>query len=857
MRTIRNFVVILTAAAVISGCKPLDNPAPDLDSVTGVTVKDGDAAVGNSFALDVNQEKTLTVSLNPAGVPAAVTWNSSDPAVLLTPSGDGRSAVIKGIIDGASSVITVSASNEFNTSPAAKIFTVTVDQSAFHPIAGLSIRDLGADVGETITLALHEQRSLAVSMAPAGIRGSVTWECSDPAVKLTPAKDSFSAEILGITTGGTASITVSASNTVNTSAVTKTFTVTVGASLIGPFYVSSLNGSDLNSGTAASPFKTISKAAGVAQPGDTINVMEGIYRERVSPPRGGTEGFPIKYLAENGRRVFIKGSDVYEGPWGTGVSGSSTADLNLMQFTDDCYRDDANPFKVKAILMAQTPLTLGQVFVEGIPYTQAASSGSLAAGTWWYEASTNKVHIKFSPGHSTLSLVEITTRRRIFAPHATTMALGYIHIEGFIMEHCGNQFPKFSGVSMQAGALGFQSGHHWVVRNNVVRYAANAGIDCGFMNSTNEREMMAGWNWFPPGIIGNLIENNYIVDNGSVGICGTGAYQMIFRNNVVMWNHTQGYPLENSEQAGVKFHGMRNSLIENNYIAENFAFGMWLDNQFIEGRVTGNVFVGNLDRGIALEMSAYAFTGGQLVDHNIIMNNGTTGLDTQIDITDGSGSTFVNNLIAGGKYGVTIQLLYGGDSRRVDNNAFYNNIFTGNTSAAYTVPYPIAMATGGQRFLGNLYDADGRRWFINNRTDQGGSPLAESDFRSNVAADAGTTVSALSSAGALADNVVKLNLAEWQTFWSKTGRTIHNDSDAEVMTGVTAVYNAAAKTVTLTLPAAVTKRDNTRWDAPYRDLYELTEDSSYPGPFTDLRTVTHTYQVWQGLPVLERGALPW
>ena len=53
------------------------------------------------------------------------------------------------------------------------------------------------------------------------------------------------------------------------------------------FYVAT-NGRDANRGTDSSPLRTIQHAANLAQPGDTIIVHEGIYRERVSPPRGGT-----------------------------------------------------------------------------------------------------------------------------------------------------------------------------------------------------------------------------------------------------------------------------------------------------------------------------------------------------------------------------------------------------------------------------------------------------------------------------------------------------------------------------------------------------------------------------------------
>ncbi|MDX9975874.1 MAG: DUF1565 domain-containing protein, partial [FCB group bacterium] len=48
-----------------------------------------------------------------------------------------------------------------------------------------------------------------------------------------------------------------------------------------------VQGADGNEGSAAKPYKTISAAAQVAEPGDEITVHEGIYREQINPPRGG------------------------------------------------------------------------------------------------------------------------------------------------------------------------------------------------------------------------------------------------------------------------------------------------------------------------------------------------------------------------------------------------------------------------------------------------------------------------------------------------------------------------------------------------------------------------------------------
>ena len=80
--------------------------------------------------------------------------------------------------------------------------------------------------------------------------------------------------------------------------------------LNGMEYHVSPSGNDRDLGSNIQPFRTISKAAQVAQPGDTITVHEGVYREQISPPRGGTSAEkPIVYRAAPGEKVTIKGSE--------------------------------------------------------------------------------------------------------------------------------------------------------------------------------------------------------------------------------------------------------------------------------------------------------------------------------------------------------------------------------------------------------------------------------------------------------------------------------------------------------------------------------------------------------------------
>jgi hypothetical protein len=66
------------------------------------------------------------------------------------------------------------------------------------------------------------------------------------------------------------------------------------ADLIADLYVS-LNGSDLNSGTPGSPFRSITRASEVARPGTTVHVAPGIYVGGFQTRANGTAEAPIHY----------------------------------------------------------------------------------------------------------------------------------------------------------------------------------------------------------------------------------------------------------------------------------------------------------------------------------------------------------------------------------------------------------------------------------------------------------------------------------------------------------------------------------------------------------------------------------
>ncbi len=105
----------------------------------------------------------------------------------------------------------------------------------------------------------------------------------------------------------------------------------------------SVTGSDMHPGTKEQPLRTIQHAAMLSQPGDTITVHAGIYRERINPPRGGeSDSVRIVYRAAPGEKVEIRGSEV--------VTGWEKAGKDVWKvILEDHFFGNYNPFSDKIL----------------------------------------------------------------------------------------------------------------------------------------------------------------------------------------------------------------------------------------------------------------------------------------------------------------------------------------------------------------------------------------------------------------------------------------------------------------------------------------------------------------------------
>jgi len=405
--------------------------------------------------------------------------------------------------------------------------------------------------------------------------------------------------------------------------------------------------SDTNPGTKAEPFLTIGRAAEILRPGERVVVGQGVYRERVTPPRGGTgPDAMISYEAAPGARVVIKGSKVFTETWRPSRRDGQPAPKNVWSAPlAAAYFADYNPFDIENVakeqfdamswahpLRGKLPYTLprGMIFQDGRLLKQVARYEALAAnpGSYWVDRPAQVIHVHpFGGGSPNGKAWEITTERIAFGPDRP--GLGFIRVKGFTVEQVGNCFPM-----QQEGAISTWRGHHWIIEGNTVRWVNGVGIDVGTQFGP----------WPKPEVVGHhIVRGNTIEDVGVCGIAGIGTrddFHLLIEGNVV--RRAAYHNVERLyETAGIKTHLNTNCLIRGNLVANTLhGPGIWMDYTNANSRCSRNVVVGTRTKwhgGIFVEASSVP----NLIDHNVIWDTSASGIYEH----DSCDQIFVHNLI--------------------------------------------------------------------------------------------------------------------------------------------------------------------------------------------------------------------
>ncbi len=483
-------------------------------------------------------------------------------------------------------------------------------------------------------------------------------------------------------------------------------------------------GSDIADGSEDRPFRTINRAASVAQAGDTVVVHEGVYREWVDPRHGGrSDQRRITYEAAPGEHVVIKGSERVTGwepvvgtVWKVTVPNSLFGSFN--PFAEEIDGDWI------VYSRADSPKKhLGDVYLNGLSFYEAPSRSEVsdpplrteAIDDWTDVADRIRnpeqtryvryaeiddettIWANFQGADPNAQLVEINVRRSVFTP--TEHHIDYITVRGFELTQAA--CPWTPPTADQPGLIGPNWAKGWIIEDNVIHDAKCSAISIGKEASTGHnysttRRDKPGYQyqlesvfaarqigWDREHVGSHIIRRNTIFDCGQNGIVGHlgCVFSTIEDNhiyNIALKREFYGY-----EIAGIKLHAAIDVEIRHNRI-HDCSLGTWLDWQTQGTRISRNIYYDN-NRDLFVEVSH----GPYLVEHNIFGSPASLELFSQ-------GGAFVNNLVCGtvrlepvmdratpyhlphSTHVAGFAVIYGGDDR------FVGNIFLdGNAALAY------------------------------------------------------------------------------------------------------------------------------------------------------------------------------
>ncbi|MEI6195965.1 MAG: right-handed parallel beta-helix repeat-containing protein [Verrucomicrobiota bacterium] len=463
-------------------------------------------------------------------------------------------------------------------------------------------------------------------------------------------------------------------------------------------------GNDANPGTRALPFRTIQHAADLAQPGDTIIVHTGVYRERVNPPRGGeSDRKRITYQAAPGETVEIKGSEIVKSwtkakgdVWQVTLPNSFFGRFN--PYADVIHGDWFDPKGRKhhtgAVYLDGDWLveaaSLEEVVLPADAKPEAKKNSKLVSNLWFaqVDATNTILSAQFPSVNPNEHLVEINARQTVFYPDQP--GRNFITVRGFTMSHAAT--PWAPPTAEQIGLLGTHWSKGWIIESNNISYSICCGISLGkygdqFDNTsadsaegyvkTIERAHAHNIAWAKENIGHHIVRNNTVSHCEQAGIVGSlGCSFSTVTGNTIHDIHVRRL-FTGVEMAGIKFHGAIDTEISRNHVYQTCR-GLWLDWMTQGTRVSQNLFHDN-SQDVYVEVNHGPF----VVDNNLFLSS--------VSLMDFSeGGAYAHNLMTGKIISrpepqretpfhpahstkiAGLLSIKGGDNR------FYNNLFIGD-----------------------------------------------------------------------------------------------------------------------------------------------------------------------------------
>jgi parallel beta-helix repeat protein len=300
---------------------------------------------------------------------------------------------------------------------------------------------------------------------------------------------------------------------------------------------------------------------------------------------------------------------------------------------------------------------------------QVTTLSELSPGEFYFDYPNDKIYLADDPsGHR----VEATVAARALRAWSSD-----VQFKGFIVE-------KFSNPGPECAVCGGPGG---LVEGNEVRFTHGTGVSVGSSGR---------------------IVNNYIHDNGELGLAAPGASTVHVQNNEVALNNTTGFKMS-WEAGGGKFVGTTYLTVTGNYVHNNRGPGLWTDTNNVYTVYRDNYIADNLGEGIVHEISYDA-----TIANNVIVRNGnncgTYCWGAGIFISTSSNVEIYGNALDGNKRGIFLYMQNRGSGTvgryEIDNDYVHDNTVsmkTGATGLQQTVGDNSYFTSHGNRFQSNTY----------------------------------------------------------------------------------------------------------------------------------------------------------
>jgi hypothetical protein len=419
------------------------------------------------------------------------------------------------------------------------------------------------------------------------------------------------------------------------------------------------------------PGMDIQAAVDTHPPGSTYFLSAGLYRLQQIVPKDGDHFIGALNARLNGARL-LTGATRLDGPY---VFDNLTPDPHVVRWG---YCEAEFP-------RCDRPQAL---FFDDHPLRAVDRLSDVQPGTWFFDYDAKRVYVADNPeGHK----VELTDRPFAFGGNAKN-----VQIENLIVE-------KYASADQHGAINDAGGGTGWMIVRNEVRQNYGYGITLAS---------------------GHRAIDNYVHDNGEIGIGGGQSSDILVQGNEIAFNVWNGTACK-WECGGAKWGAVSDMVVRGNYVHDNAGDGLWTDESCKHVVYEDNRIENNAGAGISHEISFAA-----VIRNNVLRSNGSGkfrwGWDSQIQVQNSSDTEVYGNVIeldpARGGNGITVIQQNRGEAFPVHDVVVHDNIVIMRGGRGILAGWFADYDESGFRRGNNHFDSNkyfypssdsGKRWFAN------------------------------------------------------------------------------------------------------------------------------------------------